>query len=165
MGPAHRESKSGLAPPSAVYVFPGQVASGVSGQRFTTVLGSCVSVCLFDPRLRVGGMNHFLLPFPVDGSLASSRFAGPAVAQLVGRLLGLGARQDRLVAKIFGGSVAAQAGDAFHVGTRNVVAARELLAAAGIPILDEDVGGPHGRRLVFDTTDGSSRVRTVGEAR
>ena len=148
--------------PHDLYVFPGQVVVSAEPRHLSTVLGSCVAVCLYDPALRVGGMNHFLLPSPVGGKSWSPRFAGPAVQQLVGQVLGLGADSRRLLAKLFGGTTPADpARNGFHVGWRNVEAARRLLHDEGIPLIAEDVGGPRGRRLVFQTYDGTAWVRHI----
>ena len=145
-----------------VYVYPGRVVTSAEARHLKTVLGSCVSICLFDPDIGVGGMNHFLLPDPTGGSTWSPRFAAPATQQLIGQLLGLGAHRRRLVAKVFGGCVPRDPrSNGFHVGWRNVEAARRLLGEERIPILGQDVGGPRGRRLVFSTRDGAAWVKAL----
>jgi chemotaxis protein CheD len=148
---------------AGIYVFPGQVIGNASGESLTTVLGASVSVCLFDPVAGVGGMSHFLLPQAVGDGASSPRFAKPSVDRLIHEVQQLGADRRRMVAKVFGGCVAgAPDSDGFHVGVRNVEAARSLLDKAQIPIILEDVGGPCGRRVVFHTGDGSARVKTFG---
>ena len=144
----------------ALYVYPGRIETSTDGRRLTTVLGSCVAVCLLDPARQVAGMNHFLLPETGGNGSSSLRHATPAVRQLVERLLDLGASRSRLVAKVFGGCVPADpSSNGFHVGWRNVESARRLLQDEQIPILAEDVGGPYGRRVVFCTGSGSAWVR------
>jgi len=148
--------------PQPRYVYPGHVVVSAKGDRLTTVLGSCVAVCLFDPEIRAGGMNHFLLPNAGGGVSWSPRFPDRAIPQLIGQLLDLGADRRRLVAKVFGGCVSVDTrSNGFHVGSRNVEAARQLLREEGIPILTEDVGGSQGRRLEFCTDDGTAWVRLV----
>jgi chemotaxis protein CheD len=145
-----------------VYVYPGRVIASASRHRLKTVLGSCVSVCLFDPGLRAGGMNHYLLPDAGGSESGSARFCGPAIQSLIGQLLGLGADQRRLVAKLFGGSGSVEpSANGFHVGWRNVQAARRILHDERIPIVAEDVGGRRGRRLFFDTAHGSALVSLI----
>lgn len=146
----------------SVYLYPGQIIADAEGQRVSTILGSCVAVCLWDPEKRVGGMTHYLLPHATQGAQSSPRFAEPAVRQLISRLMGLGARPDRLVAKLFGGSThGVFSSNGFHVGARNVEVARDLLRAADIPIESEDVGGPRGRKVVFTTSDGLAWVKLL----
>jgi chemotaxis protein CheD len=145
-----------------VYVQPGQLAASATPLTYSTVLGSCVAVCLWDPGLRVGGMNHFLLPEAPEWE-RSPRYGGPAVEELVARVRALGSRNGTLTARVFGGACVL---DAFrdrehHLGLRNVEVARERLRAAGLPIVAEDVGGNRGRRLYFSLVDGSAMVRIL----
>jgi chemotaxis protein CheD len=145
-----------------VYVYPGRVVASGSGHRLRTVLGSCVSVCLYDPGLRAGGMNHYLLPDAAGSEGGSPRFGGPAIQRLIGQHLGLGADPGRLVAKLFGGSGSDDAfANGFHVVWRNVQVARRVLQDEQIPIIGEDVGGRRGRRLFFDTARGSALVSLI----
>lgn len=141
-------------------MYPGRVVASSTGHLLRTVLGSCVSVCLFDPDLRIGGMNHYLLADASATEGGSARYCGPAIQRLIGQLLGLGATQSRLVAKVVGGS-GATSGGGLDVGVRNVAAARRLLGEERIPIVGEDVGGPRGRRLSFDTADGTASVSLI----
>lgn len=163
--PPDRQARGALDPPSlesSLYVFPGDVVGKVVGCLLTTVLGSCVSVCLHDPRTRIGGMNHFLLPEPIGVGERSPRFAGPAIEELIGQLLDRGGSRERLVAKLFGGCESGGTGsNGFHIGFRNVVAARRHLTEVGIPIVAEDVGGGAGRRLVFDPEQGAAWVKPL----
>lgn len=146
---------------AASYLHPGKVLAFAEPALITTVLGSCVSVCLWDAWAGVGGMNHFLLPDVLSGN-ASPRFAGPAFEQLVARLLAHGARRERLQAKTFGGaSLGAAASGEPRIGSRNVEAARRLLTERAIPIVAEDVGGNCGRKLVFETAGGAAWVRRL----
>ncbi|HET7450335.1 MAG TPA: chemotaxis protein CheD [Gaiellaceae bacterium] len=129
----------------------------------TTILGSCVSVCLFDDTLGAGGINHYLLPHRTSATTASPRFAGTAIRQLVDALVGYGCRKADLRAKVFGG---ARVLDAFHdsafaIGAQNARVAFELLDAEGIAVVAQDVGGDRGRKLVFQTDDGVARVAVI----
>ncbi len=146
----------------AMYLHPGAVAVAAEPAAVTTILGSCVSVCLFDPVLRVGGANHFLLPD--HGSAApSTRFAGEALRELLARLLALGADRRRLQAKVFGGACVVEAfrRSADHLGTRNAAAAFRFLEMERIPVMAEDTGGERGRKLLFHTDDGTALVRPL----
>jgi chemotaxis protein CheD len=151
-GPAHT--------PARVYLAPGRLYASDEDVQVTTILGSCVSVCIWDAQAQVGGLNHFLLP---SGSPASPRFGDSAVALLIGRLLELGAQRGRLTAKAFGGACVLEAfrADEWSLGARNVEMAREQLAAAAIPVVGEDVGGDLGRKLVFHVRTGAAWVRPI----
>ena len=118
---------------------------------------------MWDPEAGVGGLNHFLLPQCVNNGVSSSRFGNVAIRDLLAELHRLGGARHRLQAKVFGG---ASVIDAFQttngsLGMQNVSLARRFLADAGIPIVNEDVGGSQGRKLVFRTSDGSAWVRHI----
>jgi chemotaxis protein CheD len=148
------------APVRRVYLAPGRLFASAEPAQVTTILGSCVAVCLFDAGQRVGGMNHFLLP---QGSPPSSRFGEHAVPLLIEWVAQLGAHRSRLRAKLFGGASVLEAfhADSHPLGARNVLAAREALGAAQIPVVGEDVGGCRGRKLLLDVATGSTWIRTI----
>lgn len=119
----------------------------------STLLGSCVAVCLYDPLLKIGGINHFMLPDmgrskhgDVD-SLLSGNFAMEA---LLNALLGKGAKKVRLQAKAFGGGTIIDTGSSsLSIGMRNANFAKEWLAREGIPMLSSDFLGPWSRKIIF----------------
>jgi chemotaxis protein CheD len=148
---------------STEYVHVGQLFASPTPCRVTTILGSCVSVCLWDPASGAGGINHFLLPQCVENGISSPRFGNVAIHRLLEKLESLGSARHRLKAKVFGG---ASVIDAFQsangtLGMKNVDLARTLLQETGIPIVAEDVGGTQGRKLVFQTGDGTAWVRRI----
>ena len=151
-----------VARPS-VYLHPGHVFVAVEPHRVTTILGSCVAVCLWDPLLGVGGVNHFLLPHWAGNGQISPRFGNVAVQQLIARLVELGSSKQNLQAKVFGGGcviAAFQSGDN-QLGVGNVNVAFRLLETEGIPVVTQDVGGRHGRKLIFHTQDGAAWVKQL----
>jgi len=135
----------------------------VEPRTLSTILGSSVAVCLWDPVVGAGGMNHYLSPGPSRPEAASSRFGDVAVPHLVEGLVGLGAWRQRLEAQVFGGArmPPLTADGLLHVGTRNVDLALELLRDEGIVIVGGDVGGRQGRRVLFDTASGRAWVRAL----
>jgi chemotaxis protein CheD len=160
---------SGADPPRApdtgarpqVYLHGGQLVATATPTSVTTVLGSCVAVCLFDPVARVGGVNHFLLPHHVERE-RSPRFGNVAVPELVRAVVRAGASREALVAKVFGGaSVIAGMSHGRRLGEENAALALHLLEEARIPVLDRDVGGTRGRKLVFVTDEGTAWVRLL----
>lgn len=148
------------------FVHPGQVCVSGAAGTLITILGSCVAVCLHDATARIGGMNHFLLPHasPQARTETAARYAPTAITQLIHEVESRGGSLRRLTARIVGGaSVLAAFGEhKDHLGQRNVAAARQSLAAHGIPVTGTDVGGTRGRKLVFVPLDGSVVVQLIG---
>jgi chemotaxis protein CheD len=155
-GASHADSRDLIR----VYLQPGQLYASGQASAVTTVLGSCVAICLWDPLVSVGGMNHYLLPFFAGAGKGSPRFGNVAVAQLVDRLVALGASRTRLQAKVFGGACVLEAFQARqgHLGEKNAGVAFKLLDELGIPVVSRDVGGRSGRKLIFHTDLGNAWV-------
>lgn len=147
----------------AVKLLPGEYYTTGEPLALVTVLGSCVSACLRDPVAGVGGMNHFMLPFSELGERAgtSARYGSFAMEILVNDLLKQGARRGRLEAKIFGGGNVLRGFTVNHVGERNIAFVREYLRTEGIPIVAEDVGVKHARKLCYVPTSGKAFVRRI----
>lgn len=143
------------------YLHPGQLCFATEPTVVTTVLGSCVSVCLYDEELTAAGVNHFLLPGSTSRD-ESPRFGESANAVLLGRFRELGVPASRLRAKVFGGASmgGSSAGD---LASRNVEVAVTFLRKYSIPIVSQDTGGERGRKLIFRTSDASAWVRLLGE--
>lgn len=119
----------------------------------TTVLGSCVSACVYDPIRKIGGMNHFLLP---DGAGSRDiRYASAAMEQLVNALLKRGAVRQRLEAKIFGGGRMMKGLP--DIGRRNGEAAVIFLRNEGIALRAHSIGGDRARRVRFWPTTGRAQ--------
>jgi len=144
--------------PESVYLHPGQIYTASHAALVSTVLGSCVAVCLWDPVARVGGMNHFLLP-----SGKGPRYCNEAMPQLIDEMTSRGAFVARIVAKVFGGAcvIAGFTGSRKAIGTQNAEAARQFLSAQAIPIRAEQTGGHRGRKLLFHTGTGLAYVKEI----
>jgi chemotaxis protein CheD len=144
------------------YLLPGNLIAHKDEQTVITVLGSCVSVCLWDARKQIGGINHYVLPLWNGDGLASPRFGNIAIAKLIEKMLELGADRYNLQAKVFGGGDMLKATSAFmNIGERNIVLAQDLLRNEKIPIISADTGGKHGRKLVFNTRTGVVLVKLL----
>lgn len=146
------------------YLHAGHLIVSATPAAVTTILGSCVAVCLWDRRLSIGAVNHYLLPNWAGQGHSSPRFGNVAIDLLLRQLLGLGCQTRNLEAKLFGGacviaSFRQNGGD--HMGAKNVELARRLLAGHGIPVAAEDVLGHKGRKLVFHTDQGTAWVRDL----
>jgi chemotaxis protein CheD len=146
---------------SLVYITQGQHAVGREPEMIiTTILGSCISICLWDPEARVGGMNHLLLPDARSGGNSLSEGAVD-MDLLINRMMPLGALRPRLRAKIFGGS--SMLGGRTDIGQRNAEFGRDYLRSEGIPCDAESLGGDKARRLRFWPANGQAQMKLVKE--
>jgi chemotaxis protein CheD len=147
------------APGVRLPVLPGQITVCLDSTVLSTVLGSCVAVCVWDCKLQIGGMSHFLLPHHLGRRHGEpGRFGELAVSILIERMTEFGSRAGSLQAKLFGGAALSGTSQARALGTKNVEVARQALAARGIPVVSEEVGGERGRKLIFATDDGEAWV-------
>jgi chemotaxis protein CheD len=134
-----------------------------SEHPIATLLGSCVAVCLWDPVLKLGGMNHFMLPRsgrqhtrPDIDTLLCGDFAMEA---LLNAMIARGARRNRLQAKAFGGGAIVAGLTHTHIGDKNVEFAREWLEREKIPLLASDFLGHWSRKIILDPSTGSAFCR------
>lgn len=136
------------------------------GVTITTLLGSCVAVCLHDAVARVGGMNHFLLGAPGEDALVSradrTRYGVHAMELLINEMMKQGAARSRLRAHLYGGATITAGLGA--IGQNNARFARDFAAAEGIAIAHCDLGGERARRVEFRPHDGVARSRLVEAA-
>jgi chemotaxis protein CheD len=147
-------------PTTGLFVHPGQVVASATPCHYTTILGTCVSVCLFDPVAAVGGLNHFLLPYGAGASFSGTRYGNLAMEHLLRELLTRGAHREHLQAKVFGGMTSSQYQDTGRdLGTNNVNFALQWLTEQLIPVLARDTGGLRGRKLLFHSQDGAAWVK------
>lgn len=144
------------------YLYPGQLFASAEPYKVTTVLGSCVSVCFYDPVQKIGGINHYMLPFWNGEGLASPKYGNIAIEKLLDKVLYLGADRKRLVAKVFGGGeVLKITHGVLNVGERNIQLAHEKLEEMRIKIISSDVGGVTGRKIFFDTHTGGILLKRL----
>jgi chemotaxis protein CheD len=145
------------------FLYPGQVFVTREPMTISTILGSCAAVCLWDRHKRAGGMNHYLLPEGQAEGPNRLRYGNIANPELLREVLALGCEVRNLQAKVFGGSSAFAVDLSQSVGTRNVDLAESFLRSAGIPIVEREVSGKHGRRLVFHVADGVTMIKSFDQ--
>ncbi|WP_347888772.1 chemoreceptor glutamine deamidase CheD [Nitrosomonas europaea] len=141
----------------AVKLLPGEYFVTTRNMVLSTVLGSCVSACIYDNQSRVGGMNHFMLPSGEDDQgfqVECARFGSYAMDILIRELLKNGAYRENLVAKVFGGGNVQRAMVSSMIGSQNARFVKKYLAERGIPILAADLEGSHPRKIHFFPIDG-----------
>lgn len=130
--------------------------------EMSTILGSCVATCLFDPVAHIGGMNHFLLAEPpahVRRETFDSDYGLFLMELLINEMLGLGAIKSRMRARLYGGANLNP--DLSPIGTANAAFARQFLEREGIPKVFEDLEGTQARRIQLRPATGLVRARLV----
>jgi chemotaxis protein CheD len=150
---------------NGVYLHPGLIFAESGPHEVTTVLGSCVSVCLWDTKLRLGGINHYLLPLWNGEGLPTPRYGNIAIQKLIEKMLFMGCKRSDLVAKVFGGgSMMTATNKMLNVGGRNAMLAESMLAEEKIRIAGYDLGGTSGRKIIFNTQNGVVKLKKLSSA-
>jgi chemotaxis protein CheD len=149
-------------------LLPGEYYVTCEDEVIFTVLGSCVSACVRDTRLGIGGMNHFMLPLdPSDGtsqwgnssSTSATRYGNVAMEQLVKDILVLGGKREDLEFKVMGGGNVLDMD--LDVGGHNVQFVRDYLKKHNFEIAAEDLGGKFARKLFYSPKSGKVRVKRL----
>lgn len=155
----------------AARILPGEYYVTTNEEMISTVLGSCVSACVRDARLGIGGMNHFMLPEDASNGerawgaavSAATRYGDVAMRKLIEDILALGGRREDLEVKLVGGGqVLAEMNT--DIGLRNVEFVREFVRQQGLQVRGEDLGGAHARRVLYFPRAGRLRVRELTAA-
>ncbi len=152
--------------------FPYEIAVILPGEYFVsrepmvvyTVLGSCISVCLRDPLVNVGGMNHFMLGAPTseggqDSWADSGRYGSFAMEMLINEILKRGGRKDRLEAKVFGGGKIYDG--TMDIGAKNAAWALDYLERESVPLVKANVGEAYPRKVYFFTDSGKVLLKKL----
>jgi len=147
------------------FLRPGQFHAARRPVLAETLVGSCVTVCLYNIRQGFGAMNHFLRAHPGHTVGAETGEYGlTATRHIVNAMLRIDDDPRHYRASVFGGAAVLKAGDAEGgIGQANVIAALEVLQAAGIRLARKEVGGTRGRRITFNTQTGEIECRLAGD--
>ncbi len=138
-------------------LYPADIFVDKSPHIVSTVLGSCVSVCLYDRVLQRGAINHFILPLWNGHDLSTMKYGNLAIIRILEELLILGSKYEDIEAGVFGGAeVLTGAPTNFHIGRRNARIAVEILNEFKIPIIQSNLGGNRGRKIIFNTLTGET---------
>ena len=149
------------------FLRPGYIYLPRVPTRISTVLGSCVAVCVWDRVRSYGGMNHYLYPLTNDPEKATALYGNVATRALVRFFLEAGSRPQDLEAQIFGGGFIPDLhAETQKIGEENVDMARRVLKKCRVRVVSEDVGGSKGRKLVYNSLSNEMltiRVETLRE--
>ncbi|MFW5857485.1 MAG: response regulator [Planctomycetota bacterium] len=145
------------------FLLPGDYRATRRPKVYSTLLGSCVSVCLRNRREGHAAMNHFMLDKAPSAQVDDKgRYGDLATAAILDVLFRVDPNPAHYEARLYGGAaVVSHLGAGHQVGQRDIAAAREALGAAGVRVVEEDIGGARGRRITFDTGAGAVEVRAV----
>ncbi|HEU4779011.1 MAG TPA: chemoreceptor glutamine deamidase CheD [Steroidobacteraceae bacterium] len=156
----------------AARLLPGEYYVTTAKELVATVLGSCVSACIRDTRIGVGGMNHFMLPLDASqgtsawgaAASAATRYGNVAMERLINDILKLGGRRETLELKLVGGGrvLAAMSTD---IGARNIEFVRQYVRDEGFNVVGEDLGDIYPRKVVYFPDTGKIRVKRFSAAK
>lgn len=153
---------------SLVYLKPGELFMGVKPAMVTTVLGSCVSVTMFNNRLQVGSICHALYPVCkhpqcTDACIERHRFLDCSIIQMLEKLTLLGIGEKELEVKIFGGAdIIGNRTKALSVGQQNSDFAKRMIENKRLKVAAMDLGGRVGRKIFFCTSTGEVWLKRLG---
>jgi chemotaxis protein CheD len=143
------------------YLYPSALFADNRPHEVITILGTCVAVCLYDPVLKIGGINHYMLPFWNGEGLPSPKYGNIAIEKLQEKMICLGSQKKDLQAKIFGGLGKSTTANVLNIGQRNCKLAKVMLKQMQIPIVASHLGGDLARKLKFYTHTGEVHMKFV----
>lgn len=146
------------------FLYPSTLFASREPYMVNTILGSCVSVCLYDQVMKIGGINHYMLPFWNGEGLASPKYGNIAIEKLLEKMLHYGCTKKNIIAKVFGGGEVIDTQiSQFHIGERNIVVAHQMLQELKIHISGQSVGGKNGRKIQFNTHTGAVLQKIISK--
>ncbi len=153
----------------AVKVLPGEFFVSGDDIVLSTVLGSCVSACVWDRQASIGGMNHFMLPGAEGGKDSdpiglAGRYGAFAMEQLINELIKRGGRKANFEAKLFGGGHVMRNFTTMNVGERNAGFVLDFLKTEGIRVASQDLLDIYPRRVAFFPTTGRALCKKLAQA-
>ncbi len=150
--------------PVKYFLKPGYVFVSVKPTVISAVVGTCVVVCIYDTKRKVGGMNNYQLPNITEQDKATARYGNVAIFALTDMMLKDGSKIKNLEAQIVGGAVNREL-DTENIGVLNVNIAKNILKKKNIRVVSEDVGGEKGRKIVFNTSTNELAILKVDTIR
>lgn len=155
---------------SVAKILPGEYYVTKNLELITTVLGSCVAVCIRDEISKIGGMNHFMLPLQNKNSSVTigktnlaSRYGNWAMEHLINDIIKFGGDKTRLEIKVFGGGAVMEENIVNNIGDKNIKFVNDYLKSENMVIAAQDVGGKWARKVVFDPLTGEVLLKRFTE--
>lgn len=152
----------------AAKILPGEYYVSKQGEIISTVLGSCISACIWDPASGIGGMNHFMLPqsdkagpdsWLASGNTASTRYGNYAMEHLINTIISNGGNRSTLQMKLFGGAqIIASMTD---IGQRNIMFVKDYIHTEGLKVMAEDIGDVYPRKVIFFSDSGRAQMKRL----
>tara|TARA_R110001592_G_scaffold38315_2_gene126473 strand:- start:14414 stop:15052 length:639 start_codon:yes stop_codon:yes gene_type:complete len=154
----------------AAKIMPGEFYVSKTGEMIVTVLGSCISACIRDVQLGIGGMNHFMLPMQGEYSSeqwgnsvsSASRYGNWAMEFLINEILKLGGTRRNLEIKVFGGGRVLS--NMTDIGERNIAYVKKYIYEENFELAACDVGDIYPRKVLYFPDTGSVKVRKLRHA-
>ncbi len=144
------------------FIHVGEIHIGARPTEISTILGSCVAVCLYDKIQRIGGMNHYLVPLWNENGLQSPKYGNISIPRLIESMENIGCHRQNMEAKLFGGgNVIDIKQEDMMIGRKNILIAKEILREYNISISAQDVGGDRGRRILMRSDTGKIFLKYV----
>ena len=137
-----------------------------SGMLITYALESCIGICLYDQKIKLGALIHIMLPLNMEpGRKNTMKYADTGIRETLKMMEAKGASRSRITAKIAGGAkmFEIKGGSLSNIGQRNIESVHNTLKREGVKLLQEDVGGTVARTLLFDVGTGLGCVRCYGK--
>jgi chemotaxis protein CheD len=160
--------KNEAAKQNLYLLFAGEYFVGLGQIILSTLLGSCVTVCLYDLEKEIGGINHFIVPEDNAMNIApfydtKTRYGTFAMEILINEMLKKGATRENLRAKVFGGASILMENNEYHIGIKNVNFALKYLELEKIPVTAKDIGGTMGRKIYFIPATGKVYLKRFSD--
>jgi len=149
-------------------ILPGEYYVSMHGELISTVLGSCISACIRDVKMGIGGMNHFMLPMGCEDEHAgkmhltsATRYGNFAMEMLINEILKAGGKRKNLEVKLFGGGRVLSNMTKIDIGNKNINFVHEYLQEEGLDVAAEDTGDIYPRKVLFFADTGKVRVKKL----
>ena len=149
-------------------ILPGEIYVSRHGEMITTVLGSCISVCVRDVRLGIGGMNHFMLPdqgnntnnrWGTNPTTFESRYGNWAMEYLINAILKMGSKREHLELKVFGGGKIIPS--LTDIGQHNILFLKQYIRDESLNVVASDLGDTCSRKILFFTKTGAVHLKRM----
>ncbi len=152
----------------AAKILPGEYYVSMHGELISTVLGSCISACIRDVKMGIGGMNHFMLPMGCEDEhegkihlTSATRYGNFAMEMLINEIIKAGGRKRNMEVKLFGGGRVLASMTKIDIGNKNINFVHEYLQEENMQVTSEDTGDIYPRKVLYFADTGKVRVKKL----